>query len=460
MKFPVRLLIPALAIVLTAGAAALLFSPPAQAQTPDADDCTANNQLCVTEIAFTSSGPYKEGAAIKVTVTFSGHAVAEDAGTSTIELAMYDPTAMSTTTYSAGDTATHHLLLATANPTTAPEDPEEGTSLEFTYTVRADDPDGGIVTVPLNTLSVTTGLGTQLLPVDTNLTLNPAHDRLSAHDVANHHIDKTAPTLNSVTVDSSGTLDVGGTITVTVTFDEKVKVEGEPTLKFQIGGQERTATYSSGAGTDKLVFTYPVAKHDNGDVSLPAGSFSGTITDLAGNAPANKEHPAGTVVAGSNVMTDVTAPTVKYRAPNSLTVGIRIRTIRPTSDDADVTYKIKDGKLPRGLRFDEDTGYITGRPSRAVGGPTRLTIEVCDKAAGEPNCVDVKLTLPAILEDEEETAVDQTPTLPEVPEVDLSSVTVGDAAPSTALQIALAAAGGALLLGGVSLVAVRRRARR
>ena len=96
---------------------------------------------------------------------------------------------------------------------------------------------------------------------------------------------------------------------------------------------------------------------------------------------------------------------------------------------------------------------IDGRPVRETSGPTRVTIKVCDTS---DNCASFALRFPAVRE--AEVAV-PTPTLPDVPEIDLSDIGVGDAAPSKALQIALASTAAALLLGGAGMVAVRRRVR-
>ncbi len=441
MKLSLRLLVPTLAIVLVAGAAALLSSPTIQAQTPDpCPDAT----LCVTEIKLTPSGPYMHDDNIDVTITFGGPVLASSAGTSTIVLQVFDALAETPAT------TTRNLYVV--NPTEATD------SLTFTYVVDEDaDPHGAIVSVPEDSLGHQAG--DPLAAEDSSLTLNLHHDAVSGYGT-NHKIDTAAPTLTGVEVTSPGTLDVGGEIVVRVVFSELMEVTGKPTLAVNVGGSPRTAAYSSTDGLNVL-FVYTVAKGDNGDVSAPDGEITlgdgGAITDLAGN-PALLAYSGATVTEGHSVETDVTGPDVTYKAPSDLTVGIRIQTIRPSTTDTDISrYEITQGRLPRTLRFDDKTGYITGRPTRAVAGPTRLTIRVYDSEA-DANFTDVQLTLPAILEDEE-AAVAAGATLPEVPPVDLSEVNVGDAAPSTGLQIALAAAGAALMLGGIGVITARRRAR-
>ncbi len=279
------------------------------------------------------------------------------------------------------------------------------------------------------------------------------------------------PMLDEVNVPSSGTLGAGDVVTVIVTFDKRVKVSGTPSLGIAIGGQTRDANYASTVSSPlvsptTLMFTYAVKRGDNGAVTIPDGEIAlgegGAITDLSGSdetRPLSLAFTGASVPADLNAVTtplDTTAPSVRYKPPSSLTVGQRIRTIVPITDDTDiVSYKLKEGSfLPRTLRLDDKTGRITGRPTRAIGRATVVTIVVCD---AEPNCAEVTLKLPAII-DEEADAPPPEPQLPEVPPLDLSNVKVGDASPSRGLLLALASAGGALVVAGIGVAAVRRRA--
>ena len=100
----------------------------------------------------------------------------------------------------------------------------------------------------------------------------------------------------------------------------------------------------------------------------------------------------------------MTAPTVAYQSPRSLTVG-RHRTIAPTTSDDDVaSYALhQESSLPRGLTLDPATGEISGRPTRATR-RTTVTIVVTDLAG---NTGDVSLTLPSVTRDDD--AEDDTP---------------------------------------------------
>ena len=106
---------------------------------------------------------------------------------------------------------------------------------------------------------------------------------------------------------SSGDLDAGKTVTLTLNLSEAVTVTpgGTPTLTLNDGG---TATYISGSGTNALTFSYTVAP-DRTPPHWPLTAVnlnSATITDGAGNA-ANLSL-TGLTQTGPQI--DTTAPTV------------------------------------------------------------------------------------------------------------------------------------------------------
>ena len=164
-----------------------------------------------------------------------------------------------------------------------------------------------------------------------------------------------------------------------------------------------------------------VAADDQGEAYLDLG----TVTDLASNTLDPPTHDTSIVI-------DMTAPTVAYQSPRSLTVG-RHRTIadqghaahhrdhrRYRHDRSDgrlpiaaladalhqdvASYALhQEASLPRGLTLDPATGEISGRPTRATR-RTTVTIVVTDLAG---NTADVSLTLPSVTRDDD--AEDDTP---------------------------------------------------
>ncbi len=95
-------------------------------------------------------------------------------------------------------------------------------------------------------------------------------------------VDATAPTKQTVSV-APGKHAKGNPIYVSVTFNEIVKVTGKPTLS--TNNSWGSLSYLDGSGTNVLTFSGTIG--DNASGNLIVTGYSGTITDLAGNAPAS-----------------------------------------------------------------------------------------------------------------------------------------------------------------------------
>jgi hypothetical protein len=135
-------------------------------------------------------------------------------------------------------------------------------------------------------------------------------------------IDATAPAVLSVAASpGTGNLEVGQTVTFTLTFSGAVNVTGAVALALNDGG---TARYVGGSGTTHLTFSSTIEAGQNAaalgitGVTLPAGA---SITAVAGGAaaylvPAVKTFPAITV--------DSTAPRVRavHASPSDTVVGV------------------------------------------------------------------------------------------------------------------------------------------
>ena len=127
----------------------------------------------------------------------------------------------------------------------------------------------------------------------------------------------TAPPTVSSLVESSSTgdLNAGKTVTLTLNLSEAVTVAGgTPTLTLNDGA---TATYTGGSGTSALTFSYTVAAGQNtSDLTATAVNLnSATITDGAGNA-ANLSL-SGLTQTGPQI--DTTTPTVSSLVESSST---------------------------------------------------------------------------------------------------------------------------------------------
>jgi len=103
-------------------------------------------------------------------------------------------------------------------------------------------------------------------------------------------IDRTAPTISSVSAPANATYIPTNVLNFTVSTSEAVTVTGTPRIAITIGSTTRYANYLSGSNSSTLIFRYSVAT-DSGDidtdgigVTSPLQLNSGTITDLAANA--------------------------------------------------------------------------------------------------------------------------------------------------------------------------------
>ena len=150
----------------------------------------------------------------------------------------------------------------------------------------------------------------------------------------------TAPTDVTSTM-ANGSYSAGAVVLVDVTFSRPVTVTGTPKLALNSGG---TASYTSGSGTNTLVFAYTVAAGQN-SVDLDYTSSvaltlnGGTITDvMLYDAMLTLPAPgtAGSLGANKNIIIDTTPPTADIADvtpdPRSTSVdAIRIEFSEPVS---------------------------------------------------------------------------------------------------------------------------------
>ena len=116
-------------------------------------------------------------------------------------------------------------------------------------------------------------------------------------------IDRTAPTISSVTGPANATYKPTQALTFSVATSETVTVTGTPRLALTIGSTTRYANYASGSNTRTLLFTYTVATSlndidsDGIAVSTTLDLNSGTIVDLASNAMSSLTFSAPTLTS-------------------------------------------------------------------------------------------------------------------------------------------------------------------
>ena len=183
---------------------------------------------------------------------------------------------------------------------------------------------------------------------------------------AGYKVDGVVPAVTSVAVVSEPgtdeTYSPGDAVELAVVFDDAVHVSGSPVLALGIGADTRSAAYSDGSGTVRLLFRYLVQDddYDVDGISVSANALTGgTIEDARGN-PVDRAF-GGQIFPGHKV-----GPEVAFLLdPITLQVG-RDETIDLTATlaQADVVY-------PHGFRVASDNDNVA--VVRSAGGLLTIT---------------------------------------------------------------------------------------
>jgi hypothetical protein len=145
---------------------------------------------------------------------------------------------------------------------------------------------GSSYSIPLTSCSQGTVALTITANSVTGTTNGPSSNVTSSYST----IDRTAPTIASVSPPSNQTYIPSNAISFTANMSETVTVTGNPRLELTIGSTTRYATYASGSNSRALVFTYTVQTStsdidvDGIAVGTTLDLNSGNVADLATNA--------------------------------------------------------------------------------------------------------------------------------------------------------------------------------
>ena len=148
---------------------------------------------------------------------------------------------------------------------------------------------------------------------------------------------------------------MGETIEISLTFNQDVDMEGEPTLSLSLDEDEVAATYRSGSGSDTLVFGFDVqaSDRDSDGIALPVqrveefgggGSIQafGADADATGDIP-GFESQDGHAVAGEVYVTSISVS---------------------SDPEDDNTYETGD-TIEVSVEFDDEV-TVTGTPQLAL----------------------------------------------------------------------------------------------
>jgi methionine-rich copper-binding protein CopC len=140
----------------------------------------------------------------------------------------------------------------------------------------------------------------------------------------------------TIVTSSTGKFHTGQDVEIDIAFDENVLADGTtpPTLGLTIGSNSRTATYSSGSGTQVLKFIYTVQPQDTDNLIHMAdvsGLLGGSIKDVDGNALVSSHIMWSAAINDNTEVVDNSAPlavdlhlsqpTIPYNGSATVTLG-------------------------------------------------------------------------------------------------------------------------------------------
>ena len=197
---------------------------------------------------------------------------------------------------------------------------------------------------------------------------------------------------------SDGAWTPGETVHATVTFSEVVTVDGTPTIGLLLGGtQSRSATYTSGTGTEALVFAYTLSESDGPHTAMGVAPDSlalneGSITSEATAADAELSHD-GTIIIGEPVVPRRPGPTAQFsnlpaahdgETPFTATLsfseapGLDEETVRDALLDVSCA-SASCATVPGASRVTDREWTVTVEPSQAYDITLTLPVRACSE---------------------------------------------------------------------------------
>lgn len=210
--------------------------------------------------------------------------------------------------------------------------------------------------------------GTVILTLATNSVVNSsAQSGPTSNNVAGTVIvDRTAPTISSVSAPANGTYKPSDTPSFTVGFSESVTITGAPRLVLTVGSATEYAIFQSFADSRTALFRYTVATDpiefdtDGIAVSTSLDLNSGTIRDLATNALSNLTFSAPALTSVF-VAQPAAAPTIDSITATSGQLAIYF------------TPGAARGSTTTTYHYSSNGGAFTNRPTGTTASPLIIT---------------------------------------------------------------------------------------
>ena len=188
-------------------------------------------------------------------------------------------------------------------------------------------------------------------------------------------VDDTPDTLkvSSVEVTSTPTnMYYGATDTIefTVTFTGTVTVTGAPQFAFDLGGAIRQVAYTSGSGSQEIVFSHTVVATDGDDhdgiswaadsLSLNGGTIKFTHTDVAEQVDADLDHAAQAALPGHKV--EAAKPAFVEASVNGTALTVTFsEELDTTAAPANSAFTVKKGSGGTAQTLSSTAPSISGR---------------------------------------------------------------------------------------------------
>lgn len=227
-------------------------------------------------------------------------------------------------------------------------------TLTFVYSVQSGDASPDLDYKTVDSLALNGGTIRDIGGRDASLPLPSPGGTGSISFNKSIVIDALRPTVTGVSSsDFDGACKAGTTVNVEVVFSEPVVVTGTPLLELETGTTDRTLSYSSGSGTDRLGFAYTVQAGDTtSDLDYKSTSSltstGATIKDMVANfATLTLPTPgaAGSLAAKKDIRIDTTAPGTTTATPTS-GVYNAAKSVALTGTEPGITYYTLDGSEP------------------------------------------------------------------------------------------------------------------
>jgi hypothetical protein len=206
-----------------------------------------------------------------------------------------------------------------------------------TVGVRDGQIQSGGVTASAGNVVTLNGATALLAPNDPQVATHRTaiYNRIDSIDASLLTIAKAAPYIYQNAFVQQSPLSVGDNLVIGLRFSKPVTVTGAVTLDFTINGGARTAAFTSGSGSNEILFTYTTVPADAGEdefvideVALNGGSIGGGgLGSVSFLPPLTVSLPGGTIQATNPtvvVSSGATSPTSVSPIPVTLTFSAAV----------------------------------------------------------------------------------------------------------------------------------------